>query len=140
MRRFSLSRRERLRGKNDFACIFSRGIGIQSDDEKMRGLYYISEAPSPADIMQPGIRFAPIISKKSGNAVWRNRMRRIIKTVYRTEKNGLIEACKSSNKCVLFVIIPLRFSQRSTPRVSLHDLQPSALNLINKITQLVLHA
>ena len=73
----ALSRLERLRGSKDFSRIFREG-------EKVR-LPYLTLRWFPNDL--PYSRVGTSVGRRFGNAVKRNRAKRILKELYRTRKH-----------------------------------------------------
>ena len=74
----SLSRLERIRSSRDFSRIFREGEKVRLPDLTVRWTYN----------NLPWSRIGTSVGKRFGNAVKRNRVRRIIKELYRTGKNS----------------------------------------------------
>lgn len=131
-----LSREERLTGRTLFQELFSQGRSILSEKEKLRAIYIVSETPRIVST-QIFVQFAPAVPKKCGKAFWRNRLKRLLKEAYRHEKEIIIEACKAQNKKLLLVMMPVAFSQKKTPVISLQDVQPYVTSLLTKLKRVV---
>ena len=69
------------------------------------------------------IKFAVTISKKLGNAVWRNRLKRIFRAAYRLNKAGLIDKCLINSKSVNLVLSPHRLNQENNKVLKLADIE-----------------
>ena len=132
MKRFSLSRNERITGKKNFTTVFENGSSLFSSDKKIKAVC-IRQIIQNDQNSKPGVQIASAISKKSGNAVWRNRIRRLIKESYRLEKLPVVE--KSLEKKVLLQIIflPVGFSKKKNPVVRLIDMKPSVEDILSQI-------
>ena len=78
-RRRSVSREERLKRRRDFALVFSEGKGVS--DRRL----VVHARPNGLPFNRVG--FA--VGKRHGNAVTRNRLRRLLREAYRTQKPRL---------------------------------------------------
>ena len=74
MKNFSLGRNERVKKKNDFEKVYSAGKVFYSSELLIKSIYTIDP-----DANFFGVKTAVAVSKKAGNAVWRNRIKRLIK-------------------------------------------------------------
>ena len=83
MRR-TLKKSEIIRGKRNFDTIFERGVRIRSARIQVLVLAH----PAGVDTA-PGIRMAAVVPKAAGNAVVRNRLKRLIRESYRLDKTLL---------------------------------------------------
>ncbi|MDP4115298.1 MAG: ribonuclease P protein component [Bacteroidota bacterium] len=128
MKSFSLSSNERIKSKKDFEDIFKHGNILFSFNKKVKASFiYIKEADDP------GVKIAPAVSKRAGNAVWRNRIKRLIREAYRLNKTGLVSYCKS-NHISLKIVFSLNYiSKKTAPNLGLIDLTDSVKDLLNKV-------
>ncbi len=127
MKQFSLSANERIKQKKDFDLVFESGKILVSENKKLKALFFI------CDSFEPGVKFAPGISKRAGNAVWRNRLKRLIKQSYRLNKHLILEKSLACNKSVLIVVSLNKMNKKFSPRPSLFDIEPQVINLIKRI-------
>ena len=102
-KRYSLSANERIKSRKDFELIYSAGKSLHSADKKVKAIYIISPEEK-----KPGAKIASVVSKKVGIAVWRNRVKRLIKESYRLNKEILTGFCLQKN-----VLIKIVFSWRT---------------------------
>lgn len=77
----SLPKSDVLRGKTSFNRLFQHGKSVHGTVSSIRFLLYKDEAPHKL------ISF--IVKKKMGNAVLRNRLKRLLREVYRHNKSML---------------------------------------------------
>jgi ribonuclease P protein component len=129
----SLSRNERITGKKSFSLIFERGTPVSVPLESLRALYLTESVPeAPA-----GIRIAVAISKRAGNAVWRNRLRRLIKESYRLQKQPLLSICQQKGIALNVVFLPVGFNKKSRPKLCLKDISPLVCEVLAKLLEKV---
>ncbi|HVO74693.1 MAG TPA: ribonuclease P protein component [Ignavibacteriaceae bacterium] len=123
-KRFGLSRYERIKSKKDFEKIFSEGEILFSSDKKIRALYIIEQKPPAA-----GIKIGTAVKKQYGNAVWRNRIKRLLKESFRLNKDGLVSSCTEKNILIKIIFAFIQSSSDlKTPR--LMDIMPGVLEVM----------
>lgn len=129
MKNFSLTRKERVKKKRDFEKIYSSARVLFSSDRliKVHFLLVVNE--------DPGIKIAAAVSKKSGKAVWRNRVKRLIKESYRVNKKPLLEIVLKKKINLLLVFSPNRLSETINKKIYLRSISPGVVDLMNKIIQ-----
>jgi ribonuclease P protein component len=82
-----------------------------------------------------GVKIAAAVSKKVGNAVWRNRVKRLVKETYRLNKKPLLEKALNKKIQLFLVFSPNRLSETNNKKVNLSDVSPGVVELMNKIIQ-----
>ena len=129
MKNFSLTRNERVKKKSDFEKIYSSAKVLVSSDRLIKVHFLFVDSGAP------GIKIAAAVSKKTGKAVWRNRLKRLIKESYRINKNPLLEKVLNKSTQMLLVFSPNRLSETSNKKIYLRDVSPGVVELMNKIIQ-----
>ena len=129
MKNFSLTRNERVKKKSDFEKIYSSAKVLVSSDRLIKVHFLFVDSGAP------GIKIAAAVSKKTGKAVWRNRLKRLIKESYRINKNPLLEKVLNNSTQMLLVFSPNRLSETSNKKIYLRDVSPGVVELMNKIIQ-----
>lgn len=129
MKNFSLTRNERVKKKSDFEKIYSSATVLFSSDFLIKVHFLL------LDNGAPGIKIAVAVSKKSGKAVWRNRVKRLIRESYRLNKKPLLEIVLEKKIQLLLVFSPNRISESSNKKIYLHNFLPGVVELMSKIIQ-----
>lgn len=130
MKNFSLTSNERVKKKNDFEKVYSSAKILFSSDLLIKSLYTID--PEKQFV---GIKIAAAVSKKAGKAVWRNRVKRLIKECYRLNKQALLKKVLQKNLSLLIIFSPNRLSESKNKKISLSEISIGMIELINKIEQ-----
>lgn len=128
MKRFGLSAGERIKKKKDFELIYSSGSIIISSDQKIKAIY-IKDKNNP----NSGVTIAAAVSKKAGIAVWRNRMKRMIRESYRLNKKILTDICLQKNVLLKIVFSPNALNERNNKKIKLNDIMPGVLDIMLKL-------
>jgi len=119
---------ERIKSRKDFENIFKSGNTIYSSDNKLKAIYICNK-----NSKEFGVKIATAVFKKSGNAVWRNRIKRLIRVSYRLNKKNLTKTC-SDKKILLKIVFSLNtINQNNTQSVKLNDLQSAIDDIISKM-------
>ncbi len=130
MKNFSLSRYERVRKKKDFERIFNYGKVAYTSDFLLKAIFIID-----IDVENSGVRIAAAVSKKAGKAVWRNRVKRLIKEAYRINKHQILNIAKEKKTFVDIVFVPNKLNEVNNLKLKLNDIVPGVVELIKKISQ-----
>ncbi|HEX2869022.1 MAG TPA: ribonuclease P protein component [Ignavibacteriales bacterium] len=128
MKKFGLSKSERIKKETDFRQVYSVGKVIYSDDQKLKVSYFPEKNSE-----QAGIKIAAAVSKKAGNAVWRNRVKRLLRESYRLNKEILTANCSEKAICLKIIFSPNNLNQKKQKKLRLDDIRPAVIDLMNKI-------
>ena len=129
MKNFSLTRNERVKKKRDFEKVYNDANVLFSSDRLIK-VHFICSQNNVAVI-----KIAVAVSKKAGKAVWRNRVKRLLKESYRLNKKALLEKVLLKKIQLLLVFSPSRLSEASNKKIYLHNVSPGVVELMNKIIQ-----
>lgn len=124
--------RVNIKSKKDFDELYTRGKVIYSSDGRWKAVFLVKEKSNNSNLM-----FAAAVHKKSGTAVWRNRIKRLLKESYRIKKNILADAIIKNNLFIMVVISPNLINQREYKNIRLGDTLPGIADILNKIKNLV---
>ncbi len=130
MKTYGLPAKERIKSRKAFERIFAEGKVTYSSDNKIRLNYFITK-----DSNKPGVLFAAAVSKKLGKAVWRNRIKRLIRESYRLNKLELVEKCKTQKTLLEVVFSPQSINQKDNKAVTLNEIEKPVKELLVKIGQ-----
>ena len=129
MKNFSLTRNERVKKKRDFEKVYNAANVLFSSDRLIK-VHFICSENSVAVI-----KIAAAVSKKAGKAVWRNRVKRLLKESYRLNKKALLERVLLKKIQLLLVFSPNRLTEASNKKIYLHNVSQGVVELMNKIIQ-----
>lgn len=125
MKTFGLSKAERIKSKLEFELVYNKGNTLYSNSRKLKAIFYIYTSENSSS------KVAFAVFKKAGNAVWRNRVKRLLREIYRTNKYLILDSLK--NKSILLVFSLNSVSQKTHPQIYINDLRVDMLNLMTKI-------
>ncbi len=128
MKVYDLPEEERIKHKKEFDLVYSSGNIIYSSNKKIKATYcFLKEETNP------GVKVAFAIYKKAGNAVWRNRVKRLLREAYRLNKLSLLSECKNKGKKLLLVFSPHSINKKKFPKIYLKDIAPEVLDILNRL-------
>ena len=128
MKRFGLPAGERLKSRTDFENLYTSGKIIFSADKKLKAIYSIDNH-SGNGVVKIGVA----VSSKAGQAVWRNRIKRLIRTSYRLNKEKLVDICKLKNFILKIIFSPVHFNEKKNKQIVLNDIMPGVKDLLLQI-------
>ncbi len=130
MKRFGLSKSERIKKNNEISRLFISGKRIYSNSQKLKAIFCFGEVDSGI------VKIVPAVHKKAGNAVWRNRVKRLLREAYRLNKKILIDVV--GKKTLLLMISPNSINKKKNPHINLNDIQDDVIELLSKIKNKIL--
>ncbi|MFH1198137.1 MAG: ribonuclease P protein component [bacterium] len=129
MKKFGLSKTERIKSKKRLDLLFTKGSFVLSKNGKVKAVFCFENSNE-----QSGVKAAFTVSKKAGTAVWRNRIKRLFKESFRLNKESLINVCVQKQG-ILFVVFMLnRVNQKNFKKPALKDFIDEIIDLISKIS------
>ncbi len=73
------------------------------------------------------------VSKKAGKAVWRNRVKRLMREVFRLNKKIILNI--NTEKLLLIVFSPNKVNQKNYKKIKLKDVEEEILSLMIRIAK-----
>lgn len=128
MKNFSLSKNERVKLKKDFQKIYKKGKILLSSQKKLKVNYYLESS-----VNKVCIKAAFAVSKKAGNAVWRNRVKRLFREAYRNNKLPLYELCSAKNLSLFMIFSPNYLNQKQNKKIRLDFILQDFIGLLEKV-------
>lgn len=128
MKQFGLSSKERIKSKNEFDLVYSAGEILFSSSQKFKAVFFIQRESEPS-----GIKTAFAVSRKSGIAVWRNRIKRLLRESYRLNKKEICSEAVIKKMRVFIVFSPNTINQKNSRKILLKEVMPEVNDLMNKI-------
>jgi len=125
---FSFSKAERIKEKKIFENLYSSGNISFSKTKKIKAVYFFAE---DEQTLFPKVAVA--VSKKAGTAVWRNRMKRLLREAYRVNKLPVTEYCKEKKKQLYLILSPFLLNQKENRKIALVDVMPDVKEILHTI-------
>jgi ribonuclease P protein component len=116
-----------LKSEKDIGQVYRKGKVIISTDRKIKANYLSAEN------LTNRIKFAITVSSKTGNSVWRNRFKRIVRESLRLELASLKEINLKSSTDLLIVFSPYTINQTNNRRLFQKDIKPALSDILNKL-------
>ena len=128
MKQFGLSKIERIKSKKELSFVYSQGSILYSNDKSFKVNFYKIDNSE-----KPFVKAAFAVHKKAGIAVWRNRVKRLLREAYRLNKKKLIVWSSQNRISIYLVFSPSSINQNNNPKISLHQVMPQIKSIIDKV-------
>jgi len=122
------SKSERIKRKNDFEKVYNFGTTIYSSSRKLKATYFFDKTNE-----RGLIKAAFAVHKKAGKAVWRNRMKRLLRESFRLNKVNFYESLDLSGYMLLIVFSPNTINEKTDKKIKLAEVMPSLVEIMSKI-------
>jgi ribonuclease P protein component len=134
MTKHTFGKRERLVGKRAVDRLFDEGVAIRAG--RVSALALEIDEPN-ANPSEPRAKLLIAVSKRQGGAVWRNRMKRLLREAYRLNKAPFIERLERADARAHVALFARGFSRAKTPAPALRDVEPATIVALEKIAALL---
>jgi ribonuclease P protein component len=128
LKQYGLSPKERIKNKKSFDDLFTSGKVLISKDRKIKAVYLVDEKTK-----EVGVKIAAAVSKKNGKAVWRNRVKRLIRTSYRLNKERLTNFCREKSVLLRVVFSAFSLTEETADKIRLKEIMPAVVELMQQI-------
>lgn len=132
MHKFRFPKSERIKSKKIFERTLLFGKKITSKSQRLK-CSFIIENLNPENKNTSQIQIAFAVSRKSGKAYWRNRLKRILREIYRLNKHRLVEILKAKSKKVYIILSSFKLNQKTRSSLKYHDIEKDVLELFEMI-------
>lgn len=133
MKLHSLSSKERIKTKKDFEKIYTSGKILISEDQKIKAIFVVDKKTQ-----ESGVKIAATVSKKHGKAVWRNRVKRLIRESYRLNKQKLLGLCEETNTLLMIVFSAFSITEQTNRKVTIKDFMPGVAETMRQMEKSIL--
>lgn len=119
---------DRLINDSDFELVYKMGRVVISEDKKIKAKY-LFESKERNNTAKIGFS----VASKKGNAVWRNRIKRILRESLRIERETLRNIIEQINTDLLIVFSPYSINQTNSKKIFLKEIKPAVLDILKRI-------
>lgn len=119
---------ERLINDSDFELVYKMGRVVISDDNIIKAKYFF-ESKDRNNTVKIGLS----VASKKGKAVWRNRIKRILRESLRIEREPLRNILEHSNADLLIIFSPYSINQTNSKKIFLKEIKPAVLEILKRI-------
>ncbi len=127
MKIFSLSKNERIKEKKIFDQLFKSGKTVLLKNNSLKIIYLVEKSDNPC------VKIAVGISRKAGNSVWRNRLKRLIRNAYRLNKLKLLELSKQKGMRIYILFSSVSLNQSTSPKLKYSEIEAQIISLLKVI-------
>jgi ribonuclease P protein component len=124
---------ERIKSKKEIDLIFSKGQILLSSDKRIKAICIVNKSANKIELKTV---FA--VSKRAGNAVWRNRIKRLMRIAFHNNASWLRLQAYQTNKSLNIVLSTFGLNKIKYPKPKLSTIMISMSDLCKKLV-LVLH-
>ena len=128
MKRLSFGKNERIKEKKLFENLYASGKVSFSSDKKIKAVYFFIE---DSDVRPPKVAVA--VSKKAGNAFWRNRIKRLLREAYRLNKLPISTFCIEKKNQLYIIFSPYQLNQKENKTIKLFEIMPGVQEILSYI-------
>jgi ribonuclease P protein component len=129
LKKFGLSAHEKIKSRKDFEELYSKGITLVSSTKKIKAIYIVDQ-----NSIKSGVKICIAIGHKSGNAVWRNRVKRLVRESYRLNKQIIIKKAEGFSSFIRIIFSPYSINMRKNKNIYLNDIMPDVIDIMSRIS------
>jgi len=126
---FSLNKSERIKEKKIFEQLYKSGKTVLLKNNSLKIIYLAEKSDKSC------VKIAVGISKKAGNSVWRNRLKRLIRNAYRLNKLQLKELAKRKRMRIFILFSSVSLNQSASPKLKYKEIENQVISLLSIIVK-----
>jgi ribonuclease P protein component len=120
---------ETLKYKKEIDLVFKKGKTVKLKNGFVKAVYFFV-----AESEKRMAKVAAVIASRSGNSVWRNRFKRLIRESVRLETNTISEILESKKSNLLIVFSPHKINQENAKKLFLNEIKSDVVNILNNLS------
>lgn len=128
MKQFGLSKKERIKSKKEFELVFSSGEILFSSNQNFKAVFQIQRKTE-----QAVLQAAFAVSRKAGIAVWRNKVKRLMRESFRLNKEILLSSLNEKKSSLQIIFLPNTVNQRRFRKIFLSQVMPDFIDMMNQL-------
>jgi ribonuclease P protein component len=128
LKRFGLPAGERLKSRTDFEKLYTTGKIIISADKKIKAIYLVDNFNGLGKV-----KIGVAVSSKTGKAIWRNRLKRLLRTAYRLNKENVVNICRLKNLFLKIILSPIHLNEKNNKQIVLNDIMTGVADVLIQI-------
>ena len=132
MKKFGFSAQEKMKSRKDFKEVYSKGTILFSSTKKIKAVYIVDQ-----NFIEPGVKISVAVGHKSGNAVWRNRVKRLLRESFRLNKHLLSLEVDYLSVFIRIIFSPYSINMRKNKNIYLNDIMPDVIDIMSRISSIV---
>lgn len=132
MHRYRFPKSERIKSKKIFEKTLLFGTKLYSKSQRIK-CSFILENLDIESKNESLIKVAFVIGRKSGKAVWRNKVKRKLREIYRLNKHSLISLLEQYSKKLYLIISVSKLNESFNRKVKYIELESDVLELFETI-------
>ena len=117
---------DRLKSKKEIEELYNNGSIVFSDDKKIKAVYKIYDGKEKI-----GLFYTVAVHKKAGNAVWRNRAKRLLRDAFRLNKYGFLSYCANQRILLKIIFSPNSINSQISKKLNLADFVPAMRSILS---------
>lgn len=129
MKAFSLGKNERIKERKIFEQLYKSGNTILLKNYSLKIIYLAEKSDISC------VKIAVGISKKAGNSVWRNRLKRLIRNAYRLNKLQILDLAKRKGMKIYILFSSVSLNQSASPKLKYKEIENQVISLLSVIVK-----
>ncbi len=132
MHRYRFPKSERIKSKIIFEKTLLFGSKLYSKSQRIK-CSFILENLSPESRKESLIKVAFVIGRKSGKVVWRNKVKRKLREIFRLNKHSLLSLLEQYSKKLYLIISASKLNESFNRKIKYKELESDVLELFETI-------